>query len=280
MLEQARAFVPGRARAGRDHVVAEPGGDRDRDQAAEAEAGDRVLVVLADRIEPRGAEIHEIDLVDREHDVADAEQAGDEGVPPRLGEHAVARIDQHHGKLGVGGAGRHVARVLLVPGRVGDDEAAPLGGEEAIGDVDRDALLALRLQPIDQQREIHVVAGGAVLAAVARERQQLVLEHQLGVVEQAADQGGFAVIDAAAGEEAQEARRLLRALRLGGAAGRRSRPAREGSVHQKYPSRFFFSIDAASSRSISRPPRSEVRTANISATISASVVAATLDRRR
>ena len=36
------------------------------------------------------------------------------------------------------------------------------GGEEAVGDVDGDALLALRLQPVDQQREIDVVAGGAV----------------------------------------------------------------------------------------------------------------------
>ena len=60
------------------------------------------------------AEIDEVDLVDREHDMADAEQARDEGMPPRLRQHAVAGVDQHDGEVGVRGAGRHVARVLLV----------------------------------------------------------------------------------------------------------------------------------------------------------------------
>ena len=45
--------------------------------------------------------------------------------------------------------------------RIGDDEAAPLRGEETIGDIDGNALLALRLQAIDQQREIEIAAGGA-----------------------------------------------------------------------------------------------------------------------
>ena len=42
----------------------------------------------------------------------------------------------------IGGAGRHVAGVLLVARRVGDDEGALLGREIAVGDVDG-ALLAL-----------------------------------------------------------------------------------------------------------------------------------------
>ena len=81
-------------------------------------------------------------------------------MAPGLGDDALARIDQHHREIGAGGAGRHVAGVLHVAGRVGDDEAAPLRGEEAVGDVDGDALLALRLQAIDQQREIEIAAGG------------------------------------------------------------------------------------------------------------------------
>jgi hypothetical protein len=47
------------------------------------------------------------------------------------------------GEVGGRGAGGHVARVLLVARRVGDDELAPVGGEVAVGDVDGDALLAL-----------------------------------------------------------------------------------------------------------------------------------------
>jgi hypothetical protein len=75
-----------------------------------------------------------------------------------LGQHAAAGVDQDHGEVRGGGAGDHVARVLLVAGRVGDDEFAAVGGEEAVGDVDRDALLALGGQAVDQQREIDVLA--------------------------------------------------------------------------------------------------------------------------
>jgi len=44
-------------------------------------------------------------------------------------------------------------------------------------------------------------------------------------------------------------------------------------IHQKYPSRFFFSIEAFSSLSISRPWRSEVRALSISLTMASSVLA-------
>ena len=40
------------------------------------------------------------------------------------------------------------------PGRVGDDEAPPRRREVAVGDVDRDALLALGAQAVGQQREV------------------------------------------------------------------------------------------------------------------------------
>ena len=83
----------------------------------------------------------------------------DHGVAARLGEEALGGVDEQDGEIGGGGAGRHVARVLDVAGRVGDDEAAARRGEEAIGDVDGDALLALRLQPVDEQREVDVLAG-------------------------------------------------------------------------------------------------------------------------
>ena len=82
-------------------------------------------------------------------------------MPPGLGEDALARIDQQHREIGGRGAGRHVAGVLLVARRIGDDEGAPRRREKAVGDVDRDALLALVLEPVEQQREIDVVAGRA-----------------------------------------------------------------------------------------------------------------------
>ena len=133
------------------------------------------------------------------------EQRADVAVAAGLGQHALAGIDQDDRRIGVGGAGGHVARVLLVARRIGDDEGAARRGEEAVGDIDGDALLALGLEPVDQQRQIDVLAGGAVLAAVARQGRELVLENQLGVVQQPADERRFAIVHRAAGQEAQQA---------------------------------------------------------------------------
>ena len=74
---------------------------------------------------------------------ADAEERHDVAVPAGLGQHALPGIDQDHGQVGGRRAGDHVARVLLVARRVGDDELALIRGEEPVGDIDRDALLAL-----------------------------------------------------------------------------------------------------------------------------------------
>ena len=89
--------------------------------------------------------------------------------------------------------------------RVGDDELAAVGREVAIRDVDGDALLALGLQAVGQQGEVDLAgAGGADLLAVAFHGGELVLVDHLGVVQQPADERALAVVDAAAGEEAQE----------------------------------------------------------------------------
>ena len=95
--------------------------------------------------------------------MSDADQRDDDGVAMGLRQQALARVDQQDGEIGVGGARHHVAGVLLVTGRVGDNEVAARRREVAIGDVDGDALLALGLKPVDQQREIDVLAGRAVL---------------------------------------------------------------------------------------------------------------------
>jgi hypothetical protein len=71
-----------------------------------------------------------------------------------LFQQAGAGIDQQDRQIGGRGAGCHVAGILLVAGRVGDDEGALVGGEIAIGDIDGDALFALGLQTVEQQREI------------------------------------------------------------------------------------------------------------------------------
>ena len=79
--------------------------------------------------------------------------------------------------------------------RVGDDELALVGGEEPIGDIDGDALFPLGGEAVDEQGEIDLAALGADALGVRFESRELVLEDLFGVVEQAADQGGFAVVD-------------------------------------------------------------------------------------
>jgi hypothetical protein len=45
-------------------------------------------------------------------------------------------------------------------GRVGDDELPPLGLEVAVGDVDRDPLLPLGLEAVEQQCEVKLASLG------------------------------------------------------------------------------------------------------------------------
>ena len=150
-------------------------------------------------------------------------------MPPRLHGHAAARVDEDHGGVGGAGARHHVARVLLVAGRVGDDEFALRRREIAVSDVDGDALLALDRQPVHQQRQIDL--GLALAARRALQRVEPVAGHGLRIVEHAADERALAVIDAAGGAEAQHADI---GLARGFAVSRR---------HQKYPARLRSSID-------------------------------------
>ncbi len=201
----------------------------------------------------------------------DADEGGDEGVAARLRQHALAGIDEDDREIGGRGAGRHVAGVLLVTRCVGDDEGAAGGGEIAIGDVDGDALLALGLQAVEQQRIVEPAIGPADAGAVGLERRDDVVGNGARLVEQAAKQGRLAVIDRAAGDEAQQ-RAAGRCGIIGRGRQRRGGLGSEGA-HQKYPSCFFSSMEPALSKSIRRPWRSEEREARISAMISGTVVA-------
>ena len=99
-------------------------------------------------------------------------------------------------------AGHHVARVLNVAGRVGDDELPLRRGEVPVRHVDRDALLPLRSEPVGQQGEVGVLV--AAFTARALDRLELVLEDLLRVVQQTADERALAVVDGAGGRQPQE----------------------------------------------------------------------------
>ena len=125
------------------------------------------------------------------------------GVTPGLARQSVGRAHQQQGEVGGRGAGRHVAGVLLVPGCIRDDELAPGGREEPVGNVDGDLLLAFGRKAVEQERKIALVALGAMAAGVVIERVELIGEQQPGFKEQPADQGRLAVIDRTADDKAQ-----------------------------------------------------------------------------
>jgi hypothetical protein len=94
--------------------------------------------------------------------------------------------------------------ILLVAGGIGKNELAPRRREVSVGDVDRDPLLTLGAQAVGEQREIDQ-AGGAVLRRLLH-RMQLIFVDRPRVVEQPPDQRALAVVDAAGGADAQQAR--------------------------------------------------------------------------
>ena len=192
-------------------------------------------------------------------------------VPPCLGQHALARVDQDYGQIGSRCARDHVARVLFMAGCVGHDELALLGGEKAIGHVDGDALLAFCGQPIDQQRKVDIRPLRAHLGRVRLQRGKLVFEDHLAVIQQPPDQRGFPVIHGPAGDETQQRLVLVRGqigVDIFGNQG-----IGDISAHQKYPSCFFFSMLADWSWSIARPCRSDVVASSISRITSGKVAA-------
>ncbi len=141
-----------------DDVVTVQGADRNEMQVGQIQSRRKRTVVVTDFVETIFAEVDQVHLVDGNDDVPNPQQRNNEAVSSGLRQHAVAGIDQDHGQVGRACPGRHVPRVLLVPRRVGDDELSLGRAEVTIGDIDRDALLTFRFEPIGQQRRIELSA--------------------------------------------------------------------------------------------------------------------------
>ena len=86
----------------------------------------------------------------------------------RLRQDALRRVDEDDGKVCKRCTAGHVARVLLVARRIRTDEAAIIRREVAVGDIDRDALLTLCEESVQEQR----IVDGAAAAADFRVEQQ------------------------------------------------------------------------------------------------------------
>ena len=145
-------------------------------------------------VETRRAEIDAVHLVDDDRDLPDPEQMQQIAVPPCLVAHAFQRVDDEHRAVGLGSAGDHVAQKFGVAGRVDQHDVARTGTEADLRGVDGDALIALGLQCIEQERPFE---RHAAPRADSLQHFQLALGQAAGLVQQAADEGGFAVVDMA-----------------------------------------------------------------------------------
>ena len=146
--------------------------------------------------------VDQVDLVHDQDHVRHPEQRGDGQMPPGLLDDAVAGIDEQHDHVGGGGARHRVPGVLHVPGAVGQDELPCRGGEVAVRDVDRDALLALGAQTVGQQSKISMIK--ALAPADVLDMIESVGQHGVGVEQQPSDQGGLAVVDRAGGGQPEQ----------------------------------------------------------------------------
>lgn len=93
-------------------------------------------------------------------------------------------------------------------GGIGDDELTTRGGEVAVGDIDGDALFAFGAQAVGEVGQVDLAATGDVGGTF--ERLQLIFQDRLGIIEQAADEGGLPIVHRAAGVEAQQFDRMSR----------------------------------------------------------------------
>ena len=200
-LEQAGAGVPTRRRGPVDDVVAVQRRHRNGSKIGQPEAEGHLGGASGHLEEACLGVIDEVDLVDGEDHVRHAQQGGDGQVAAGLLDHALAGIDEEDDDIGGARPGDGVARVLDMAGAVGQDEGPLLGREVAVGDIDRDALLALRPQAVGEQGEVG--AGESAVTADSLDGVPLVGEDRLGVVEQPAHEGGLAVVDGAGRGQAQ-----------------------------------------------------------------------------
>ena len=114
-----------------------------------------------DLAEPAVVIAHPVHLVDDDHDLTHAEQMQEIAVPPRLLAHALGRVDDQQRGIGLGRAGDHVAQELGMAGRVDQDEIARRRAEADLAGVDGDALVALGLQRIQQERPARTACRAA-----------------------------------------------------------------------------------------------------------------------
>ncbi len=190
-LQHGRALVPLRRRRLARDAVAVARGDRDDGGGRQPQAFEMRADLMGDLAEARRIEADAVHLVDHHRHLPHAEQMQEIAVAPRLVAHALARVDEEKRGVGLRRAGDHVAQKLRMTGRVDQHDIARARAQMDLARVDGDALVALRLQRIEQERplELHPAPRAHGL-----QRVELALRQIARLVQQPPDQRRLAVV--------------------------------------------------------------------------------------
>ena len=157
MVEEAGTLEPIHVCRLVDDVITVQRGDGNGGDVDDViETGGEGLIVLDNSVVDLLAVVDEIHLIDGNDDMLDAEKIGDEGMTLGLLDHSFTRIDKNDGKVGGGGTGHHVAGVLNMPRSVRDNKFTLWSREVAVGNVNRDALLALGFETVSKESEVYI----------------------------------------------------------------------------------------------------------------------------
>jgi hypothetical protein len=142
----------------------------------------------------------------RHRHLAHAHQVEQVAMPARLLAHPFDRIDHQQRRVGLGRARHHVLDEFPVARRVDDRVVARGRLEPDLAGVDGDALVALGLEGVHQERpfERHPAPVAHRLDGL-----ELAVGQAAGLVEQAPHQRRLAMVDMADDDDAQEVALLL-----------------------------------------------------------------------
>src|SRR5690349_8811892 len=122
-------------------------------------------------------------------------------MPVSLLYQTLARIDENKRKVRRRGTRHHVTRILDVTRRIGNYKLPLRSGEIPVSHIDGDALLALRLQSVCQQRKVDIVK--ALFGARLLHSLQLIFEDRFTVIQQPPDERALPVIHTPRGRKSK-----------------------------------------------------------------------------
>ena len=153
-FHHGRSIVPADPRCTLRDAVAVARRNRNYRRRLDAKADEMRGDLVADFLESRRAEIDPIHLVDDNGDLFDAKKMQKIAVAPGLVAHAFQRVDDQKRAVRLRSAGDHVAQEFGVAGCVDQHDVARPRAEPDLRGVDGDALVALGLQRVQQERPL------------------------------------------------------------------------------------------------------------------------------